>query len=75
MGYASAMAWVLFGATMLCTLVLIKSSERWVHVRGQPVSAIAARQAARRKRLLQSVARHSAADRPGASSSCRRSRS
>ena len=32
MGYASAMAWVLFGATMLCTLVLIKSSERWVHV-------------------------------------------
>ena len=34
MGYASAMAWVLFGATMLCTLVLIKSSERWVHVEG-----------------------------------------
>ena len=34
MGYASALAWVLFGATMLCTLVLIKSSERWVHVEG-----------------------------------------
>ena len=34
MGLASAMAWVLFGATMLCTLALIKSSERWVHVEG-----------------------------------------
>ena len=45
MGYASALAWVLFGATMLCTLVLIKSSERWVHVEGNSVNAIAARQA------------------------------
>ena len=34
MGHASALAWVLFGATMLCTLALIKSSERWVHVEG-----------------------------------------
>jgi multiple sugar transport system permease protein len=34
MGYASAMAWVLFGATMVCTLILIKTSERWVHVQG-----------------------------------------
>ncbi len=33
-GYASAMAWVLFGATMMCTLVLIKTSERWVHYAG-----------------------------------------
>jgi multiple sugar transport system permease protein len=34
MGYASALAWVLFGATMVCTLILIKTSERWVHVQG-----------------------------------------
>jgi multiple sugar transport system permease protein len=34
MGYASALAWVLFGATMVCTLVLIKSSDRWVHTEG-----------------------------------------
>ena len=33
-GYASAMAWMLFGATMMCTLVLIKTSERWVHYAG-----------------------------------------
>ncbi len=34
MGYASAMAWVLFIITMVCTLVLIKSSNRWVHYQG-----------------------------------------
>jgi multiple sugar transport system permease protein len=34
MGYASAMAWVLFLATMACTLVLIRSSRRWVHYQG-----------------------------------------
>ncbi len=34
MGYASALAWVLFIITMLCTLVLIKTSNRWVHYQG-----------------------------------------
>ncbi|WP_022881845.1 carbohydrate ABC transporter permease [Gryllotalpicola ginsengisoli] len=31
MGYASAMAWVLFVLTMLITLILLWSSRRWVH--------------------------------------------
>jgi len=31
MGYASAMAWVLFLITMACTLLLIRTSRRWVH--------------------------------------------
>lgn len=31
MGYASALAWVLFLATLLITLVLLKSSKKWVH--------------------------------------------
>ena len=35
MGYASAMAWLLFLATMVCTLLLIKSSDRWVHYEEQ----------------------------------------
>jgi multiple sugar transport system permease protein len=34
MGYASALAWVLFVIIMLCTLVLIRSSRRWVHYQG-----------------------------------------
>ena len=34
MGYASALAWMLFLITMLCTVVLIKSSRRWVHYQG-----------------------------------------
>ncbi len=34
MGYASAMAWVLFIITMICTVVLIKTSRRWVHYAG-----------------------------------------
>ena len=34
MGYASAMAWVLFLITMICTLVLIRTSKRWVHYQG-----------------------------------------
>ena len=34
MGYASALAWVLFIITMVCTLVLIKTSNRWVHYQG-----------------------------------------
>lgn len=34
MGYASALAWVLFGIIMLWTLLLIRSSRRWVHYQG-----------------------------------------
>ena len=34
MGYAAAMAWVLFLATMAFTAVLLVSSKRWVHYRG-----------------------------------------
>jgi multiple sugar transport system permease protein len=34
MGYASAMAWVLFLITMACTVLLIRTSRRWVHYAG-----------------------------------------
>jgi len=34
MGYASAMAWVLFIITMLCTLIIFRSSRGWVHYGG-----------------------------------------
>jgi multiple sugar transport system permease protein len=34
MGYASAMAWMLFLITMACTALLIKTSRRWVHYQG-----------------------------------------
>ena len=34
MGYASAMAWVLFVATMVLTAVLLLTSRRWVHYGG-----------------------------------------
>jgi multiple sugar transport system permease protein len=34
MGYASALAWVLFAITMVCTLLIIKGSRRWVHYQG-----------------------------------------
>ena len=34
MGYASAMAWMLFVITMVCTLLMIKGSNRWVHYQG-----------------------------------------
>ncbi len=34
MGYAAALAWVLFLVVMACTLVLIKTSNRWVHYQG-----------------------------------------
>ncbi|HYT78048.1 MAG TPA: sugar ABC transporter permease [Actinomycetota bacterium] len=34
MGYASALAWVLFLVVMACTVVLIKTSRRWVHYQG-----------------------------------------
>jgi multiple sugar transport system permease protein len=34
MGYASALAWMLFMVTMACTLVLVRTSRRWVHYAG-----------------------------------------
>ncbi len=34
MGYASALAWVLFLITMACTLAIIRGSRRWVHYQG-----------------------------------------
>jgi multiple sugar transport system permease protein len=34
MGYASAMAWILFLITMACTILLIRTSRRWVHYQG-----------------------------------------
>jgi multiple sugar transport system permease protein len=34
MGYASAMAWILFLITMACTVILIRTSKRWVHYQG-----------------------------------------
>ena len=34
-GYASAMAWVLFLIILLLTLVVLRSSKRWVHYGGE----------------------------------------
>jgi multiple sugar transport system permease protein len=34
MGYASAMAWILFVLTMLITLLILRSSRRWIHYGG-----------------------------------------
>jgi multiple sugar transport system permease protein len=34
MGYASALAWVLFAVTMICTLLIIRGSRRWVFYQG-----------------------------------------
>jgi multiple sugar transport system permease protein len=34
MGYASAMAWILFLITMVCTLAIIRGSRRWVFYQG-----------------------------------------
>jgi multiple sugar transport system permease protein len=34
MGYASAMAWILFLIIMACTLILLRSSTLWVHYEG-----------------------------------------
>lgn len=34
MGYASAMAWILFIIIMVCTVVIFFSSKRWVHYQG-----------------------------------------
>lgn len=35
MGYASAMAWILFLITLICSLVVFKSSARWVYYAGE----------------------------------------
>jgi multiple sugar transport system permease protein len=34
MGYAAALAWVLFAITMVCTVAIIRGSRRWVHYQG-----------------------------------------
>lgn len=34
MGYASALAWVMFVITMICTIALVKTSRRWVYYGG-----------------------------------------
>jgi multiple sugar transport system permease protein len=34
MGYASALAWMLFVITMVCTLAIIRGSRRWVYYQG-----------------------------------------
>jgi multiple sugar transport system permease protein len=33
MGYASAMAWLLFVALLICTAALFRTSRYWVHYR------------------------------------------
>lgn len=35
MGYASAMAWVLFLVTLICTAIVLRSSARWVYYAGE----------------------------------------
>jgi multiple sugar transport system permease protein len=35
MGYASAMAWILFLITLLCALVVFRTSARWVYYAGE----------------------------------------
>ena len=35
MGYASAMAWVLFMAILILTLLIFRSSEFWVYYEGR----------------------------------------
>ena len=34
MGYASAMAWILFIIILACTILVLRSSERWTHYEG-----------------------------------------
>jgi multiple sugar transport system permease protein len=38
MGYAAAMAWVMFVAIMICTAILLLTSKRWVHYGGGGLS-------------------------------------
>ena len=35
MGYASAMAWILFGITLVCAFIIFRSSARWVYYAGE----------------------------------------
>jgi multiple sugar transport system permease protein len=35
MGYASAMAWVLFVITLVCALIVFKTSAKWVYYAGE----------------------------------------
>ena len=37
MGYASALAWILFLIILLCTLLILRSSRSWVHYEGEKV--------------------------------------
>jgi multiple sugar transport system permease protein len=34
MGYASAMAWVLFVIILILTLIIVRTSDRWVFYEG-----------------------------------------
>ncbi len=34
MGYASAMAWILFVILLICTIILFRTSRHWVHYQG-----------------------------------------
>ena len=34
-GYASPVAWLLFCIIMACTLILVKTSDRWVYYAGE----------------------------------------
>lgn len=34
MGYSSAMAWILFVITLICTLIVFKTSAKWVYYEG-----------------------------------------
>ena len=36
MGYASALAWILFVVILIFTLVQLAASKRWVHYEGEP---------------------------------------
>jgi multiple sugar transport system permease protein len=35
MGYASAMAWILFAITLVCTLIVFRTSSKWVYYSGE----------------------------------------
>jgi multiple sugar transport system permease protein len=35
MGYASALAWVLFVIILVLTLLIVRSSDRWVYYEGE----------------------------------------
>lgn len=41
MGYASALAWILFGFTLLVSLAIFRSARRWVFYQGAGLGAIA----------------------------------